>query len=45
MVTQGPLKNTVNDLWRMVWEMKSRTIVMLCDLQENDEVKDHNYNM
>ena len=35
MVTQAPLDNTVNDLWRMVWESGSKTIVMLNDLQDD----------
>ena len=34
IATQGPLQNTVEDFWRMVWEFKSMTIVMLCGLTE-----------
>lgn len=30
--------NTVHDFWRMIWEFKSKTIVQLCDLEENDIV-------
>ena len=40
MTTQGPLENTVEDLWRMVWEMNSHTIVMLCGLREDNQVRD-----
>ena len=40
MATQAPMKSTVNDVWRMVWEMNSRTIIMLCDLQEKDDVRE-----
>ena len=39
ITTQGPLENTVNDFWKMIWEMKSKTIVMLCELIEEKEVK------
>ena len=39
LVTQGPLKNTVNDLWRMIWEFKSRAIVLLCNAIEEGEEK------
>ena len=38
LATQAPLENTVNDFWRMMWEFKSRAIVMLCQLNENGEV-------
>ena len=38
MVTQVPLENTVNDMWRIVWETGCKTIVLLSDLQAPDEV-------
>ena len=28
------MKNTVNDLWRMIWEFKSKTLVMVCNMEE-----------
>ena len=37
IATQGPLESTMNDFWRMVWEQKSRCIVMLCQLEENEK--------
>ena len=40
IATQGPLQDTVNDFWRMIWEWKSRTIVMLCETEENGVVMD-----
>ena len=41
IATQGPLQDTVNDFWRMIWEWKSRTIVMLCETEENGVVMDY----
>ena len=41
LATQAPLANTVNDFWRMVWEFKSRAIVMLCQLSEDGQVTTH----
>ena len=38
MATQAPLASTVSDLWRMVWEFKSRAVVMLCQLEEGGKV-------
>lgn len=33
VVTQGPLKETVDQFWQLVWEQNSRIIVALTDLQ------------
>ncbi|KAI6656528.1 Receptor-type tyrosine-protein phosphatase alpha-like [Oopsacas minuta] len=35
IATQGPLENTVDDMWRMVWEYKCSSIVMLTKCMEN----------
>lgn len=32
--TQGPMAGTVDDFWRMVWQEKCRSIVMLCNVVE-----------
>ncbi|TNM86439.1 hypothetical protein fugu_006669 [Takifugu bimaculatus] len=37
IATQGPLLHTVGDFWDMVWQEKSRIIVMLTRLKENNE--------
>ena len=34
----GPLSHTVDDFWRMVWEYKLPTIVMLTQLEESGKV-------
>ena len=38
IVAQGPLPNTVEDFWRMVWEYKLTTVVMLTKCYENEKV-------
>ncbi|KAF4787761.1 hypothetical protein TURU_167396 [Turdus rufiventris] len=37
IATQGPLPHTVEDFWRMVWEWKCHTIVMLTEVQEREQ--------
>ncbi|KAI4890859.1 hypothetical protein NFI96_026417, partial [Prochilodus magdalenae] len=40
---QGPKQETVADFWRMIWEQKSATIVMLTNLKERKEDKCYQY--
>ena len=39
----GPLEETIEDFWRMIWEMKTFTIVMLTDLEERGRVRLNGY--
>ena len=39
----GPLEETIEDFWRMIWEMKTFTIVMLTDLEERGRVRLNDY--
>ena len=39
IATQGPLKNTIVDLWRMIWEFRCGCIVMLCEVEEEGKVQ------
>ncbi len=39
MVFAGPMSTTINDFWRMIWENKLPTIVMVTKLVENAREK------
>ncbi|KAK2171060.1 hypothetical protein NP493_1109g00065 [Ridgeia piscesae] len=39
IATQGPMPNTVRDLWRMAWLEKSPVIVMITKLKEKNKTK------
>lgn len=39
VATQGPLQETFGDFWRMCWELKSSTIVMMTRLEERSRIK------
>ncbi|XP_055757684.1 receptor-type tyrosine-protein phosphatase epsilon-like isoform X1 [Salvelinus fontinalis] len=43
IATQGPLSHTVEDYWRMAWEWKCHSIVMLTELQEREQDKCFQY--
>lgn len=43
IVTQGPLSQTVDDFWQMVWEQGCVVIVMLTRIQDNNYQLCHRY--
>nr|XP_016993240.2 tyrosine-protein phosphatase non-receptor type 61F isoform X1 [Drosophila takahashii] len=43
ILTQGPLVDTVGHFWLMVWEQKSKAILMLNKLMEKKQIKCHLY--
>ncbi|KAI8431201.1 hypothetical protein MSG28_001239 [Choristoneura fumiferana] len=43
ILTQGPLASTIGHFWLMVWEQKSKAILMLNKIIEKNETKCHWY--
>ncbi|XP_049808964.1 tyrosine-protein phosphatase Lar [Schistocerca nitens] len=43
VATQGPLQETFGDFWRMCWELRSATIVMMTKLEERTRIKCDQY--
>ncbi|KRF81059.1 tyrosine-protein phosphatase Lar isoform X4 [Drosophila virilis] len=43
VATQGPLQETFADFWRMCWELKTATIVMMTRLEERTRIKCDQY--
>lgn len=39
IVTQGPLSNTIEDFWWLVWEYDTKNIIMLCNPIEKGKIK------
>ena len=39
----GPLNKTLVDFWRMVWQERTPTIVMVTNLKENNKIKCQQY--
>lgn len=43
VATQGPLQDTCGDFWRMCWELRTTTIVMMTRLEERARIKCDQY--
>lgn len=43
VATQGPLQETCADFWRMCWELRSSTIIMMTRLEERARIKCDQY--
>ncbi|RCN45552.1 Protein-tyrosine phosphatase [Ancylostoma caninum] len=41
--TQAPTRNTVEDFWRMIWQERCKSIVMLCNIMECGRKKCEQY--
>ncbi len=43
IATQGPLAETFGDFWRMVWEQRAASVVMMTRLEEKSRVGNQSF--
>lgn len=43
IATQGPLAETFGDFWRMVWEQRAASVVMMTRLEEKSRVGNRSF--
>ena len=39
IAAQSPMAETRNDIWELIWQFRTSTIVLLCGLRENSHVR------
>ena len=39
VAAQSPIEHTRNDIWELIWQFRTSTIVLLCDIKEGDQVR------
>jgi protein tyrosine phosphatase len=39
IATQGPMSNTLNDFWYMIWNERVRSVIMITRLKEKNKTK------
>lgn len=39
IATQAPIKESIEDFWRMIWEYECYVLVMLVNVEEDEQVR------
>ena len=38
IAAQSPVAHTRNDIWELIWQFRTSTVVLLCDFNEDNQV-------